>query len=217
MTIRVLIVDDHAVVRQGLLFLLEANPEIEVLDEVDGGAAAVALAGDLRPDLILMDLIMPEMSGVEAIQHIKTLHPSIKIMALTSSIEDHIVKQALEAGADGYILKASPAEDLLAAIRQVMQGFNVLDPAVTQVIFKARHGQDDLDTLTEREHEVFDLLARGLNSPEIAATLNVTEATVRTHTASILDKLRLRDRTQLMIYALKRNLVQLDDLDFKID
>lgn len=212
MNIRVLIVDDHAVVRQGLRLLLEAQPSIAVVGEAADGEMAVQMARTLKPEVILMDLLMPGMSGVEAIRILQQHNLPSKVLVLSSSLEDQLVKQALQAGARGYILKASRSAELIQAIEKVAQGMTMLDPAAAQVLMQQVQSNDPLETLTGRERDVFDGMARGWNNPEIAAALSISEATVRTHVASILDKLTLRDRTQVTIYALKRGLVRLEDL-----
>ena len=210
--IRVMIVDDHAVVRQGLRVLLESQANIEVAGEASDGVMAVQMAQKLLPDVILMDLIMPGGSGIEAIQQLQKLSIPSRVLVLSSSFEDLLVKQALQAGAQGYVLKASRTTELIQAIERIAEGQNVLDPAAAQIIMKQVHGHDPLEALTARERETFDMLALGLNSAEIAARLSVSEATIRTHTASVLDKLSLRDKTQVMVYALKRGLIRLEDL-----
>ena len=212
MTIQVLIVDDHAVVRQGLRSLLENQPDIVVAGEAADGATAVAMTKELAPDVILMDLLMPGMSGMEAIRRIHESGSTARILVLSSSVEDHLVKQALQAGAHGYVLKAIRVADLVAAIKRVAQGMRALDSAATEVVMHHVQEQDPIDLLTAREREVFDALARGWNNSEIAERLSVSEATVRTHISNILDKLTLRDRTQVIIYALKRGLIRLEDL-----
>jgi DNA-binding NarL/FixJ family response regulator len=212
MTIRVLIVDDHAVVRQGLRLLLDAQPNIDVIGEAPDGDMAIQMARTLKPDVILMDLLMPGMSGVDAIRQLQTLNLPSRVLVLSSSLEDQLVKQALQAGARGYILKASRSSELVEAIERVAKGQSMLDPAAAQVLMQQVQSNDPLETLTAREREVFNGMARGWNNAEIANELNVSEATVRTHVASILDKLTLRDRTQVTIYALKRGLIRLEDL-----
>lgn len=212
MPIDVLIVDDHAVVRQGLRLLLEAQPNIRVVGEAADGETAVQRVRDLRPDVVLMDLIMPGMNGIEAIRRLKELPVESEVLVLSSSLEDHLVKQALQAGARGYVLKVSRSADLVQAIERVAQGLSTLDPAATQIVLQQVRRQDPLETLTPREREIFEALARGLSNPEIAQQFTVSEATVRTHIANVLDKLGLRDRTQVTIYALKRGLLRIDDL-----
>ncbi len=208
----VLIVDDHTVVRQGLRLLLEAQPDLSVVGEAADGAEALTLTASLTPDVVLLDLIMPGMSGLDVLRQLRAVGSASRVLVLTSSLEDHIVSQALQAGAHGYLLKTSRSTDMLEAIRQIGQGRNALDPAVTQILHHHLSGSDPLDRLTLREREVFDLLAHGLNNAQIAEKFVLSEATIRTHVTSVLDKLRLRDRTQVMVFALKRGLVRPQDL-----
>jgi NarL family two-component system response regulator LiaR len=212
MKIRVLIVDDHAVVRQGLRLLLDAQDNIEVVGEAADGETAIQMGRTLEPDVILMDVLMPEMDGIETTRAILGHGVESRILMLTSSLEDQLVKEALRAGAHGYILKASRAAELVQAIERVAAGQSALDPAAAQVVMQQVRSDDPLDSLTTREREVFDQMARGQNNHDIAEILTISEATVRTHVGSVLDKLMLRDRTQVMIYALKRGLVRLEDL-----
>jgi len=212
MTTTVLIVDDHTVVRQGLRLLLEAQPDLDVVGEAADGAEALALTASLTPDVVLLDLIMPGMNGLDVLRQLRAIGSASRVLVLTSSLEDHIVAQALQAGAHGYLLKTSRSTDMLEAIRQVGQGRSALDPAVAQILHQHLTGGDPLDRLTLREREVFDLLAHGLNNAQIAEKFVLSEATVRTHVTSVLDKLRLRDRTQVMVFALKRGLVRPQDL-----
>jgi len=211
-SIRILIVDDHAVVRQSLRQVLEAQAGIQVLSEAADGEMAVRLARTLLPDVILLDLLMPGMNGVQVIQKIALHRLPCKVLALTSSLDDHMIREALRAGASGYMLKSSRVADVVQAIRRVAGGEMALDPAVTQAIVKRAHTHDPLETLTLREREVFDQMAKGRNNAEIAEALHISEITVRTHIAAILDKLSLRDRTQVVIYALKRGLVRVEEL-----
>lgn len=210
--IRVLIVDDHAIVRQGLRLMLESQPHIEVVGEAESSEAAIELVMQARPDVVLMDLLMPGMDGVEGIQRIRMVAPDTRVLVLSSVLEDNLVRRAIQAGAYGYILKASRPAELLRAIDQVHRGQNALDPAAGQILVRQVQSADPLTLLTAREQEVFEAMARGLTNPEIASTLNVSEGTVRTHIVNVLDKLQLRDRTQVTIYALKRGLIRLDDL-----
>jgi len=212
MTIKVLIVDDHTVVRQGLRLLMESQPDIAVVGEAAGGEEALNLIKDLAVDVILLDLIMPNMSGLDVLRELQKQNIASRVLVLTSSLDDHIVRQAIQAGAHGYLLKTSRAGDMLNAIQQTAQGISMLDPAVTRVLQQRLTGKDPLDALTPREREVFDLLAHGMNNPQIAENLVVSEATVRTHVTSVLDKLHLRDRTQVMVFALKRGLITPQDL-----
>lgn len=210
--INILIVDDHAVVRQGLRQLINAQPDIEVIGEADDGEMAVQMTRTLKPDVVLMDLLMPGMDGVEATAQIAALNLGVRVLALTSSLEDQLVKRALQAGAQGYLLKASRVNDVVDAIKRVAAGQSVLDPAAAQVLMQQTRTHDPLETLTVRERDVFDMLALGKTNNEISDALSIGEVTVRTHIASLLDKLSLRDRTQVVIYALKRGLIHVDDL-----
>ncbi len=212
MSISILIVDDHAVVRQGVRLLLEAHSDIEVIGEAADGQIALQMARTLTPDVILLDLLMPEMSGVQVLEQLKAFGVRSHILFLTSSLEDHLVQQALASGADGYLLKTTRSSELVEAIKRVAQGKGALDPVAAQAVMRQTRGQDPLLTLTQREREVFDYLATGRNAPEIAGLLTVSEATIRTHVASILEKLDLRDRVQVMAYAIKRGIVQSEDL-----
>ncbi len=212
MSISVLIVDDHVVVRQGIRLLLEAQPDINIVGETGNGEETLWLLEQLKPDVILLDLIMPGMSGLDVLRELRRRNTISRILVLTSSLEDHVVTQALQAGADGYLLKTNRSSEMLEAIQQVAQGISVLDPAVARILRQHLAGQDPLNTLTPREREVFDLLAHGMNNPQIAEKLVVSEATVRTHVTSVLDKLHLRDRTQVMVFALKRGIVRPQDL-----
>jgi DNA-binding NarL/FixJ family response regulator len=208
----VLIVDDHAIVRQGLRLLLAAQPTIEVVGEAKDAETALIMVQQLQPHLVLFDLIMPGIGGIEGIRRIISLGFGTRILVLTSSIEDHLVKAALAAGAHGYILKASRPAELLAAIERILDGETALDPAAGQVLVRSAARHDPLDELTEREREVFEAMARGLTNTEIAERFVVSEGTVRTHVANVLNKLDLRDRAQVTVYALKRGLVRLDEL-----
>lgn len=207
----ILLVDDHAVVRQGLRLLLESQPDLQIIGEATDGEMAIQLARALKPEVILLDLLMPGTSGLEVIRRLNETPFDGKILVLTSSLDDHLVRQALSIGAHGYVLKATRTADLVQAIREVANGKRSVDPAVMQTLIDTLRA-DPLEQLTQREHEVFDALARGLNNAEIAERLAISEATVRTHVASTLEKLQLRDRTQIMIYALKRGLVRIDEL-----
>lgn len=210
--IKIMIVDDHAVVRQGLRQLIDAQPDIEVVAESADGEMAVQTARSITLDVILMDLLMPVMDGITAIKKIREAGVQCGIIALTSSMDEQLIKDALQSGAQGYLLKASRVNDVIDAIKKVANGQNALDPAALQVIMQQSFKHEPIDTLTTREREVFDLMAHGKTNPEIANTLSISEITVRTHIASVLEKLQLRDRTQVVIYALKKGLVRVDDL-----
>lgn len=213
--IRILIADDHAIVRGGLRALLATEPEMEVVGEAADGVEAVQKARVLDPDVILMDLIMPRESGVEAIADIKRENPDARILVLTSFAEDEKVFPALRAGALGYLLKDSTPQELLQAIRQVYRGESSLHPAIARkLIREISRPADDLpateEPLTEREVEVLKLVAAGLSNQEIADKLVVSERTVRTHVSNILEKLHLANRTQAALYALREGLADLD-------
>jgi DNA-binding NarL/FixJ family response regulator len=212
MSISVLIVDDHAVVRQGLRALLESRPEVKVAGEAADGQSGLEQARALRPDVVLLDLLLPDLSGVEVTERLRAEGLPCKVLILTSSLEDRLVAAAVRAGADGYLLKATRVADLVQAISEVAAGKRVLDPAATQALFAQMRQADPLAELSSREREVFAALARGRANAEIAATLQIGEATVRTHVANVLDKLQLRDRTQVIIFALKHGLVRPEDM-----
>lgn len=215
--IRVLVTDDHVVVRKGTQALLATEPEIEVVGEAKDGQEAVAKAASLRPDVVLMDLEMPVMDGIEAIACITASQPDVRILVLTSFATDDKVFPAIKAGALGYLLKDSSPEDLVRAIRQVHRGESSLHPAIARKLLQemarpSRHPPTD-DPLTAREVEVLRLVAQGLSNQEIAQVLVISEATVRTHVSNILSKLHLASRTQAALYALKEGLASLDDAD----
>jgi NarL family two-component system response regulator LiaR len=211
--IRVLIVDDHAIVRKGIRALLDQVEQIEVVGEARDGQEAVTRAASLRPDVILMDLVMPEMDGIAAIRHITADQPEARILVLTSFTGDDQVFPAIKAGALGYLLKDSDPEELLAAIESVHRGEPSLSPAIAQkVLVELRQPSDrppTPDPLTDREVEVIRLVAKGLSNQEIAERLTVTEATVRAHVSNILSKLHLANRTQAALYALREGLASL--------
>jgi DNA-binding NarL/FixJ family response regulator len=209
---KLIIVDDHAIVRQGLRMLLDAQAHLQVVGEAGDAASALDLIRAHQPDLILLDLIMPGQDAIAAIPEMLKAQPSLKVLVLTSSIDEKKVRGALEAGAQGYILKASRPADLLRAIDALLHDRPALDPAANQLLIDGLRRADPLDTLTAREREVFMALARGLNNTEIAAQFTISEGTVRTHVAVVLEKLMLRNRVQAALYAVKRGLVRSDDL-----
>jgi NarL family two-component system response regulator LiaR len=211
--IRVIIADDHPVVRNGLRGFLETHADIEVVGEAENGVQAVQLVREHVPDVILMDLLMPEMDGVEAIDEIVGLSPATRIIVLTSYTEDEFLLPAMQAGALGYLLKDVEPEELVSAIRAAVRGHATLHPAVAARLVRGvdQAGDDPLADLTEREVEVLRLIARGLSNREIADELTIAEGTVKSHVSNILSKLHLAHRTQAALYALKRKLVRLDD------
>jgi two-component system, NarL family, response regulator LiaR len=214
-TIRVLIADDHVVVRKGIRALLATEPGIDVVGEATDGAEAVRAAAELRPDIILMDIVMPTMDGIEAVRRIMAAQPGSRILVLTSFATDDQIFPALKAGALGYLLKDTGPEDLVQAIRQVHRGESSLHPTIARKVLQelSRPPQrpPTPDPLTEREVEVLRLVAQGRSNQEIARMLVVSEATVRTHVSSILSKLHLASRTQAALYALREGLASLDD------
>lgn len=210
--IKVLIADDHTVVRKGIRALLETEPGIEVVGEARDGEDALHKALALKPDVVLMDLVMPVMDGVQATRALKERLPGAKVLVLTSFAEDRRIVAAIEAGAAGYLLKDSSPEDLVRAIREVHRGESSLHPAVAQrLISRLRGGEEPKrEPLTERETKVLSLIARGLSNREIAKALSISEPTVRTHVSNILRKLSLKSRTQAALYALRQDLAELD-------
>jgi NarL family two-component system response regulator LiaR len=214
--IRVLIADDHAILRKGIRALLSTEPDMEVVGEATDGLEAVAQAQALQPDVVLMDLVMPEMDGIEATRRIVAELPGVRILVLTSFAADDKVFPAIKAGALGYILKDSGPAELVQAIHQVHAGQPSLEPAVAlRVLHELSHPPQQTltpDPLTQRELEVLRLIAKGRSNREIADELVITELTVRTHVSNILGKLQLASRTQAALYALKEGLASLDDV-----
>jgi NarL family two-component system response regulator LiaR len=213
--IRILIVDDHAVVREGLRALIDVNPEMELAGEAVDGVEAVQKARSLHPDLILLDLMMPRKSGLDAIGEIKEENPDARILVLTSFAEDDKVFPAIKAGALGYLLKDSSAQELLQAIHDVYQGEPTMHPTIARKLMRELQRPPDLppteEPLTAREVEVLQFVAQGLSNQEIANILVLSERTVRTHVTNILSKLHLANRTQAALYALREGLARLDE------
>jgi NarL family two-component system response regulator LiaR len=214
--IRVLIADDHAIVRKGIRALLSVKPDIEVVGEASDGAETVAQAQALRPDVILMDLVMPEMDGIEATRQIVEQQPGVRILVLTSFAADDKVFPAIKAGALGYLLKDSGPDDLVQAIHQVYRGEPALEPSIARKVLLelSQPPKEPLtpEPLTERELEVLRLVAQGRSNRQIAQQLVIAEMTVRTHVSNILSKLHLASRTQAALYALKEGLASLEDI-----
>lgn len=208
--IRVLVVDDHGVVRRGLRGYLELLDDIEVVGEAENGLIGVEMSAQLVPDVILMDIVMPQLDGIGAIERIKAAQPGVQIVALTSFIEEDKVLAAIESGASGFILKDADADDVAAAIRAAHNDEVHLDPAAARVLAKGmrtRFEQQPVESLTERELEVLSLVGHGRSNKEIATDLGITERTARTHVSNILGKLDLQSRTQAALYAVERKLV----------
>lgn len=208
--IKVLIADDHHVVRRGLLFFLKTQKDIQIVGEATNGREAVELAATHRPDIILMDLVMPEMDGIEATKQVKKRFPDIEVLILTSfSDRDHVIP-AIEAGAAGYQLKDIEPDELVESIRKIIRGENTLHPQATTQLMKNKEPREKpphvLYPLTPREQDVLSELTKGKSNREIAASLFVTEKTVKTHISNIFSKLSVQDRTQAALYAVKHGL-----------
>ena len=212
--IHILLVDDHAIVREGLRTFISTESGMEVVGEAANGLEAIKKACDLQPDVILMDMAMPQMGGLEAILKIKEVCPEAKILVLTSFSDDDTVFPAIKAGALGYLLKNASPERLLNAIRDVYQGKSAISADIANKLIQEMQRQSNLpltkDPLTERELDVIKLVAQGMTNFEIAETLVITEGTVRTHVSSILSKLHLANRTQAALYALREGYTPLN-------
>ncbi|CAG9620961.1 response regulator transcription factor [Sutcliffiella rhizosphaerae] len=208
--IRVLFVDDHEMVRIGVSAYLSAQPDIEVIAEADDGTVAVDLAFELRPDIILMDLVMKEMDGIEATKRIIEEWPEAKIIIVTSFLDDEKVYPALEAGATSYMLKTSKASEIANAIRSTYKGQSILEPEVAGKMMRKMRSKTEIlphEELTSREMEVLLLMTQGKTNQEIADELFIALKTVKVHVSNILAKLQVQDRTQAVIYAFKHSLV----------
>ncbi|MFK4783260.1 response regulator transcription factor [Lactococcus petauri] len=206
--IKLLIVDDHQMVRLGLSSFMNIQPDIEVVGEAADGESGYLKAKNLKPDVILMDLVMDRLDGIGATQKILAEMPEQKILILTSFLDDEKVFPALAAGAKGYILKTSQAAEIASAIRKVASGQDVLSAAVKEKINQQKHRKPELyDNLSKREMEVLKILAQGLSNQEIADQLFISLKTVKTHVSNIFNKLEVNDRTQATIYAIQHKLV----------
>ena len=212
--IRVLVVDDHTVVRDGLIALLSAEPGMEIVGSGSDGIEAVKLAKDLKPDVILLDLVMPRMDGVQAIQEIKLDNPDTRILVLTSFAENHQVFSAIKSGAIGYLMKDTSSEELIQAIRDTYHNKPALQPEIARKLMQDIQSQDagiaSEDTLTVREIEILQQVALGKTNQAIADELVLSERTVRTHITNILAKLQLTNRTQAALYALREGIAHID-------
>jgi DNA-binding NarL/FixJ family response regulator len=200
-TIRIVIADDHLVVRQGLRMFLSDDPEIEILGEAADGAQAVQLARELKPDVVLMDMMMPVLDGIAATSRIRQELPETEVIAITSVLEDEAVVGAIKAGAIGYLLKDANPEELRRAIRAAAGGQVHLDPKAAARLVREVRAPESPQALTERETDVLRLLAAGKANKEIAAALSIGEQTVKTHVSNILGKLGIQSRTQAALYA----------------
>lgn len=213
-SIRILIAEDHQLVRKGLCALLEAKSVYDVVGEATNGVEAVELYGTLQPDVVLMDLLMPRMGGIEAIKQIRQQDPEARILVLTSFTDDKLVIEALQVGACGYLLKDSAPDELLRAIESVHAGYNAINPAVTEALLRQLNAppgpQAEPDPLTGRELEVLVLVAKGFSNQDIGGRLKISSRTVGTHISNMLEKLALENRTQLALHALRQGLAQLE-------
>ena len=217
MKIRVLVVDDQAMVRAGFRMLLTGEDDIEVVAEAGNGRVAIAKAAMLHPDVVLMDIRMPELDGLEATRQIVAADPAARILVLTTFDLDEYVYQALKAGASGFVLKDDPPEQLLGAIRTVAAGDALLSPAITRRVIKQFTGMhrqpppSSVGTLTDREMDVFRLISQGMSNAEIGRELYIGDTTVKTHVTRLLQKLEVRDRAQAIVLAYQTGVFETDD------
>jgi len=207
--IHILLADDHAVVRQGFKMILAAQPDMEIVGEAGNGREALDLAGQLQPDVIVMDVAMPELNGIEATRRVADLSPRSRVLALSMHKDSVYVREILRAGARGYLLKDSIASDLLAAVRAVARGEGYLSPGVSDAVLNdyRRHVTDPIDLLTSREREVLQMIAEGKTNKEIATVLNLSVYTVDAHRGRIMEKLNLHSVTDLVRFAVRCGLV----------
>jgi DNA-binding NarL/FixJ family response regulator len=213
--IKILIADDHPVVREGLITMIKREPDFQVVGEATNGVEAVNKARELKPDVVLMDLRMPELDGVEAIRQISSTEPNIKYIILTTYSDDEYIFKGIEVGARAYLLKDAPRDDLFKAIRAVNRGESLIQPVVASKVLDrfaelSRQAQSaPPDVLSERELEVLKLMAKGDANKEIAAQLNITDSTVKTHISNIFQKLGAKDRTEAVMNAMRRGIIKI--------
>ncbi|OFV94873.1 MAG: DNA-binding response regulator [Acidobacteria bacterium RIFCSPLOWO2_12_FULL_54_10] len=213
-SIRILLADDHQIVRQGLRRIIEENPDMAVVGEANDGRQAIQMALDEKPDVIVMDLSMPQMNGIEAIRQITRRLPTVKILVLSMYSEDSYVVQVLEAGAKGYLLKDSADAELVQAIQAVEGGKSFFSPLISRILLdeyvrqlQEKGGTDRFELLTEREREILQLIAEGKTSKEAAELLNISASTVDTHRAHIMEKLDLHNPYEVVLYAVRKGLI----------
>lgn len=213
--IRILIADDHTLLRNGICALLEDEPDMTIVGEASDGREAVRLAGQLKPNVVLMDIAMPLLNGLEATRQIKREHPEINVLVLTMYDNEEYFREMLEVGASGYIIKRAAATEMVTAIRAVYSGEAVLSPAITRLLLEdylnhdIRSDKDDPNALSSREREVLQLIAEGKTSREIAEILNLSVKTVQSHRTSLMQKLDLHDRGELIKYAIQKKIIEL--------
>lgn len=213
--IKVVVADDHAIVREGVRMILAREQDIEVVGEAGDGQEALDLVASLRPQVVIMDISMPGMGGIEATQRVKTKHPEVQVLALTMHEDETYVFQLLRAGAAGYVLKRAAAQDLVQAVRAAAKGEAFLYPSIARKVVEdylrrveTGEERERYDGLTTREKEILTLIAQGLSNQQIAEKLYISIKTVQTHRAHILEKLGLHDRTELVRYAIRKGLIQ---------
>ena len=214
---RVLLVEDHVIVRQGIKALFSDEPDLEIVGEADDGRAALQSVSELEPDVVLMDISMPGLNGIEATRQIRQNHPEVRVVVLSMHSNEEYVFQVLRAGASGYVLKQSDSSEVLTAIRAALAGGSFLSPPISRTVIddyvrraEARGGDEDLELLTSREREVLQLLAEGLSNREIAEQLNISIKTVETHRSNMMGKLGVSSKTELVKYALRKGWASLD-------
>jgi DNA-binding NarL/FixJ family response regulator len=212
MAIRILLADDHSVVRKGVRDFLEEEPDLEVVGEASDGVQAIEMAQALEPDVVVMDIKMPQLGGIEATKRIKAAVPYVRVLALSAYDDDPYIWGLLEAGASGYVLKTAESRELISAIRTVAAGRSALDPAIApRIIARASRPAAGSESLTDREIEVLRLAARGLTNKQIGHDLDISDRTVQNHLANIYTKLDVQSRTEAVTAALQRGLIQLGD------
>jgi two-component system, NarL family, response regulator NreC len=207
--IRILLADDHALVRQGFRMILAAQPDMEIIGEAGNGREAVELAEKLQPDVVVMDVTMPELNGIEATRRLATASPRTRVLALSMHKDSVYVREILRSGARGYLLKDCDDSDLIAAVRSVAKGEGYLSPSVSDAVLTdyRRHVTDPLDLLTTREREVLQMIAEGKTNKEIATTLNLSVYTVEAHRGRVMEKLNLHSTGELVRFALRSGMI----------